>query len=75
MKVLFFGALAEIAGNTQLELSGFSDTASLQTELLQRYPVLAERKFAMALDQNLVRQNTPVKEDSIIALLPPYSGG
>jgi molybdopterin converting factor small subunit len=33
MKVLFFGALAEITGKAEMELSGFEDTASLQQEL------------------------------------------
>ena len=75
MKVLFFGALAEITGNTEMELSGFADTALLQQELLRRYPQLGERKFALALDKHLVRQTTILTESSVVALLPPYSGG
>jgi molybdopterin converting factor small subunit len=75
MKVLFFGALAEITGNAEMELSGFEDTALLQQELLRRYPQLGERKFALALDKHLVRQTTVLTESSVVALLPPYSGG
>ena len=75
MKVLFFGALAEAAGNSEIEFGAIADTASLQDELVQRYPLLNERKFAIAVNKKLVRTNTILAADSTVALLPPYSGG
>lgn len=73
--VLFFGALAEITGCNKLELEGFKDTGSLQEELVKRYPVLSTRQFALALNQQLIREHAPLPEYSTLAFLPPFSGG
>jgi molybdopterin synthase sulfur carrier subunit len=39
------------------------------------YPSLADAKYLIAVDKQTVTGNTILKEGSMIALLPPFSGG
>lgn len=73
--VLFFGALAEITGKPSMEIAGCSDTDAVQKAVLQQFPQLADRKFALALDKQLLRHNAALQEGSTLAFLPPFSGG
>lgn len=74
-KVLLFGQLAEIIGSKELEIDGCVDTASLITELRQQFPALAQSKYVIAINQEMISGNTILSENSIVALLPPFSGG
>jgi sulfur-carrier protein len=74
VNIIIFGRLTDIAGNT-LALDNIADTNSLVKELHIRYPALAEVKYAIAVDKKLVNENTTLSENSIVALLPPFSGG
>ncbi|OLY94880.1 molybdopterin synthase subunit MoaD [Cnuella takakiae] len=73
--VLFFGALAEITGKGSVEVADCSDTDAVQHAVLQQFPQLSERKYALALNKQLLRSNAPVQEGSTLAFLPPFSGG
>lgn len=73
--VLFFGALAEITGKPSIEIGGCSDTDAVQKAVMQQFPELAHRKFALALDKQLLRTNATLQEGSTLAFLPPFSGG
>jgi sulfur-carrier protein len=75
VKILFFGPLVDLTGCDSLEADHLADTESIRSELLQRYPALAGASFVLALDNPIVSENTPVPENSTIALLPPFSGG
>jgi len=75
IKVLLFGQLAEIIGNSEIFLEDISDSEMLTKTLHQRYPDLANSKYAMALDNKVVSANTTLSDNSTIALLPPFSGG
>lgn len=69
-----FGNLTEITGKAELELQA-RDTASLQAALFERFPQLRERKFAIAVNKQLITENTDLKAHDVVALLPPFSGG
>ena len=73
---MIFGQLTDIINSNELTLNtGIVDTNSLVSELNKRYPALAGTKYIMAVNKQTVRANTILKEDSIVALLPPFSGG
>ncbi len=75
VKIIVFGQLVDIINSSELTLSDISDTNTLQHELNKRYPSLANANFMMAVDKQTVQGNTILKENSTVALLPPFSGG
>jgi len=74
VRVLYFGAAQEIAGKADEELTA-GDTASLRREILDRYPAMRNISFRMALNRTLLREDSDLKENDLIAILPPFQGG
>ena len=75
LRIMIFGQLTDIINSNELTLTDIADTNSLVSELNKRYPALANTKYMMAVNKQTVITNTILKEDSIVALLPPFSGG
>jgi molybdopterin synthase sulfur carrier subunit len=69
-----FGQLAEVTGTAELQMQA-EDLASLREALTDRFPGLRERKFAVAVNKQLITENRVFKENDVVALLPPFSGG
>ena len=69
-----FGRLTDIAGSS-LTLENVADTNNLVKKLHILYPGLADAKYVIAVDKKVVNENTTLTENSIVALLPPFSGG
>jgi molybdopterin converting factor small subunit len=44
-------------------------------QLHELYPLLAVNKYVIAVDRKVVSDNTILKENSTVALMPPFSGG
>jgi len=74
VNIIFFGQLADIAGTSVL-INGVADTDSLITALHNTYPALARAKYVIAVDKRVITSNTLVNEKTVVALLPPFSGG
>lgn len=74
VRVLYFGSAQEIAGKAA---EGFNagDTASLRRQILEKYPAMNALPFRMALNRSLLREETALGENDIIAILPPFQGG
>ena len=72
---MIFGQLSDIINSNELTLTGIADTNSLVSELNKRYPALTSTRYMMAVNKQTVTANTILKEGSIVALLPPFSGG
>ena len=75
MNVLFFGQIADITGNTDLQVEDVADTATLIKKLQTNYPALSNSKFAVAVNKKIILGNTELQKDFEVALLPPFSGG
>lgn len=75
VRIKIFGQLTEILESKELILSGVADTNALVSELNKNYPALAGAKYIMAVNKQTITANTELNEDSIVALLPPFSGG
>lgn len=75
MKIRAFGILEETLGSKEIELKEISDTNELLERLNQHFPALRNMQFNLAVNRQIVRNNTLLNESSEIALLPPYSGG
>ena len=74
IKIILFGKLADIVGNS-VSLDNVEDTDSLVDSLNKRYPELASTKYVIAVDKRMITENTVLNKKSMVALLPPFSGG
>ena len=74
VNIIIFGRLTDIAGSS-LALENIPDTNSLVKELHSLYPALADSKYVVAVNKKVVNENTTLSDNSIVALLPPFSGG
>lgn len=75
IKVLVFGQLTEIISKSEIDFPIPDNTEELTKELIKHYPKLADIKYAIAVNKKIVSQNTTLKENDSIALLPAFSGG
>lgn len=75
IKILAFGQVAGVTGNILMLEESIKDTESLKSILHQRYPALRDMKYSLAVDKKMVYENTELKGNVTVALLPPFSGG
>ena len=74
VKIILFGKLAEIAGN-YVSVDDAPDTDSLVNALHKNYPAFGNTKYVIAVDKQIINENTALTKNSKVALLPPFSGG
>jgi molybdopterin synthase sulfur carrier subunit len=74
-QVLFFGQLTDITNTMSLSIEALDDTHALVLRLESMFPGLAGAKYAVAVNNKIVRGNVLLPESAIIALMPPFSGG
>ena len=75
VNVEFFGQLTDITKTKSFEFSSIADTESLLQKLYEKFPALQSSKFVIAVNNDLIKNNTVLEEGAIVALMPPYSGG
>jgi molybdopterin converting factor small subunit len=56
-------------------LEGVGTTDELKEIIFERFPELASAKFVLALNNEIVLENTVIKDNSKLALMSPFSGG
>ena len=74
VNIIIFGKLTDIIGNS-LTLDNVADTDQLVKTLNKLYPALADKKYVIAVDKQVVSTNTTLTNKNTVALLPPFSGG
>ena len=74
LKIILFGKLADIAGGP-VSVENVADTDSLVNVLHRNYPAIAKSKYVIAVDKQVITENTILTKKSMVALLPPFSGG
>jgi len=75
VQVMIFGQLTDIFGSATVELPSVKDSNELQQILIEKYPLLANTKYRIAIDKQFVSGNVNISAETAIALLPPFSGG
>ena len=76
LTVKYFGQIAECTGrNSELLEAKGQSVSQLINQLNTKYPGLIDLAFTVAVDKNLVPQETVLTQDAEVALLPPFSGG
>jgi sulfur-carrier protein len=75
MIVLVFGQLKEITGSDRVNVPAAASTEELVEYFAATYPAMAELKYLIAVDKEIIQENTMLTDKNTIALLPPYAGG
>ena len=75
MVVKIFGQLSDVIGSNSLEVNGITNTDDLIKNLQLQYPALADSKYRVAVNRNIIQSNTELQTGAEVALLPPFSGG
>lgn len=75
VRIISFGIIADKLQARELALQNIPDTDSLMKYLSEKYPDLSEVKINIAVNRNIITQNTVIIPGSEVALLPPFSGG
>ena len=75
VNVILFGLLKELVGNSNIILENIADTETLVAAMHKKFPDMANKKFILAVDKQVVTVNTALKNNSTVAFMPPFSGG
>ena len=73
--ILLFGNLAHIAETNKLIVQDVNDTESINDLMLSKFPAFKNKKYIIALNQQLVKDNQNLKDGDELAFLPPFAGG
>lgn len=73
--IILFGRLTDIADASSITVEDVVDTNNLVMKLQEAYPALISARYVIAVDKNIVKENTILSNNCIVALLPPFSGG
>jgi molybdopterin synthase sulfur carrier subunit len=74
IKVLYFGPAREITGTDSEEFAA-GDISSLRSMVLNKYPRMAALPFMLALNCRMLKEECFLKDNDIVAFLPPFEGG
>ena len=78
IEILFFGITSDLIGERSIEME-FQDEINLQEfkkSLLEKFPKLKQHiNFSMAVNMEYAEETIVLKNNDIVALIPPVSGG
>jgi len=78
LKVLLFGISTDLVGANSLEmkLSEKATVGSFKNQLQHEYPQLTQlSSYAIAVNESYASDDAELKENDVIAIIPPVSGG
>jgi len=75
IEILFFGQLTDITACDAVKIENPGTTEAVKEWLCKQYPGLAGAKFVMSLNNQMIVAPLKIIEPSIIACMPPFSGG
>ena len=74
INIIAFGQLAELTAPS-ITVKDVADTSILKQRLEEQYPALQNIRYVISVNHKIMTNNTTINESSIVALLPPFSGG
>ena len=79
IRVLFFAIAGELAGegSIELELDSPATASDAEEKLKERYDWLGKQlsSYRIAVDEEFAGADTPIRDGSELAIIPPVSGG
>jgi molybdopterin converting factor small subunit len=73
--IMVFGPLQDITGWNEKALDDIQDSESLVQALESIFPQFKGLEYQIAVNHDLIDQNTQFQDRDEVALLPPFSGG
>ncbi len=77
VRVLFFGATADIAGKREIEISVdlAATTETVLQDILRRFPSMASHKLHISINQHYAKGDEIISDGDELAVFTPVSGG
>ena len=78
IELLLFGIVKDVIGKSSMQLQTPENTtiANFRASLLDKCPKLkAYKSFSIAVNETYVDDYHQLKENDVVALIPPVSGG
>ncbi len=75
IEIITFGKIVEFMESQRISFEGIEDTDGLKLAIERSFPPLADMKYKLALNKNIVQQNMPINNNDVLAIMPPFSGG
>lgn len=78
IQLLFFGVATDLVSKNSIiyEFKPDGSVQSLKKELLLQYPKLKNiEEFAIAVNEEYAEDDLVIKENDVVAIIPPVSGG
>lgn len=75
VEILSFGKIAGVISSQHLDISGIMDTDAFKVFLENRFSEMSTMKYMLAINNNIVQRNSPISDNDVIAIMPPFSGG
>ncbi|MDY7396220.1 molybdopterin converting factor subunit 1 [Aureibaculum sp. 2210JD6-5] len=78
IELLLFGIVKDIIGKSamELQLPKNSKISNFKALLIEKYPKLNDYKsFSVAVNETYVDNDYLIKENDVVAIIPPVSGG
>jgi len=75
VKVIFYGVLAEVTGNSCRHFSEVESIQNLKMKIEDEYPELVHYNFRISVNSELTDDDQVLKDGDEVALLPPFAGG
>ena len=78
LKVLFFGVATDLIGAKSMSFSISPNTTVSEFKILiqEKYPQLSQiNSYAIAVNENYANDQMVLKNNDVVAIIPPVSGG
>lgn len=78
LQILLFGISTDLVGATSINVSLplNSSVLNLKNRIKEEYPKLSEiNSYAIAVNESYASNETFLKENDVVAIIPPVSGG
>ena len=78
IEILFFGITSDLIGETQVQIAfeNAISVADFKSVLKEKYPQLKNiNSYAIAVNEAYAKDDIILKQNDVIAVIPPVTGG
>lgn len=75
VKILSFGKIADLLPAAQWDMTEVETVQDVRDQLEKQFPELRGLRYLIAVDKKIADDAMALAENSVVALLPPFSGG
>jgi len=75
VNVLFFGVLAEVTGTNFKHYRDVKSLGDLKLKIQDEFPEVVHYNFRISLNNEIIDNDTKLKDGDEVALMPPFAGG